>query len=318
MIILCGRKFKHCRWETLNLRGAEKRKLIVMTQKSKAIKRGKASYFMSILGVTLVLFLLGVIGWLVINTRTLGQHFKEEVEVNVYLRDPLAAADSAALVQYIAAKPYIKEYIFTTKSMAKVKYMADGNESWDGILAENPLPQSIDFKLKSDYLNADTLAHIRADLERQTYVTEVKYPELLVGGLDSKIKVVNWVLLGVSLLLLLAAIGLIDNTIRLAMFSNRFIIKTMQMVGATRWFITKPHDLRAILNGAVSGSIAVVGVMLIVRASKKMLPELSAIQDNSQLALLYLGMLALGILITLISTHTSVLKYLKKKLDDLY
>lgn len=289
-----------------------------MAEKTKAVKRGKASYFMSILGVTMVLFLLGVIGWLVINTRTLGQHFKEEVEVNVYLRDPLAAADSAALVQYIAGKPYIKEYIFTTKEMAKARYLGDGNESWDGILTENPLPQSIDFKLKSEYLNVDTLAKIKTDLEKQTYVTEVKYPELLVGGLDSKIKIVNWVLLGVSLLLLLAAIVLIDNTIRLAMFSNRFTIKTMQMVGATRWFIAKPLDLRAILNGAISGVIAIVAVLLIIRSAKKMLPELAAIQDNSQLALLFTGMLLLGILITLVSTHTSVLKYLKKKLDDLY
>jgi cell division transport system permease protein len=289
-----------------------------MAERTKTVKRGKASYFMSILGVTLVLFLLGVIGWLVINTRTLGQHFKEEVEVNVYLRDPLATADSAALVQYIAAQPYIKEYVFTTKEMAKAKYLADGNESWEGILTENPLPQSIDFKLKSEYLNADTLKNIRLDLEKQTYVTEVKYPELLVGGLDSKIKIVNWVLLGVSLLLLLAAIVLIDNTIRLAMFSNRFTIKTMQMVGATRWFIAKPLDLRAILNGAISGAIAIIAVLLIIRSAKRMLPELEAIQDNTQLGLLFASMMVLGILITLISTHTSVLKYLKKKLDDLY
>jgi|SRR5690606_6328136 len=289
-----------------------------MAGKTRIVKRGKASYFMSILGVTLVLFLLGVIGWLVINTRTLGQHFKEEVEVNVYLRDPLVAADSAALVEYIAKQPYIKEYIFTTKEMAKAKYLGDGNESWEGILTENPLPQSIDFKLKSEYLTAETLKNIQADLEKQTYVTEVKYPELLVGGLDSKIKIVNWVLLGVSLLLLLAAIVLIDNTIRLAMFSNRFTIKTMQMVGATRWFIAKPLDLRAVLNGAISGAIAIIAVLLIIRSAKKMLPELGAIQDNTQLALLFAGMMILGILITLVSTHTSVLKYLKKKLDDLY
>src|SRR5690606_30523739 len=233
-----------------------------MSKKTKAVKRGKASYFMSILGVTLVLFLLGVIGWLVINTRTLGEHFKEEVEVNVYLREPLAKSDSADLVNYIAAQPYIKEYIFTTKEMAKARYLADGNESWEGILTENPLPQSIDFKVKSEYLHPDTLLNIKQDLEKQTYVTEVKYPELLVGGLDSKIKVVNWVLVGLSLILLLAAIVLIDNTIRLAMFSNRFTIKTMQMVGATRWFITKPLDIRAIINGAISGAIAIIAVLL--------------------------------------------------------
>jgi Cell division protein len=289
-----------------------------MSKKTKAVKRGKASYFMSILGVTLVLFLLGVIGWLVINTRTLGEHFKEEVEVNVYLREPLAKSDSADLVNYIAAQPYIKEYVFTTKEMAKARYLADGNESWEGILTENPLPQSIDFKVKSEYLHPDTLLNIKQDLEKQTYVTEVKYPELLVGGLDSKIKVVNWVLVGLSLILLLAAIVLIDNTIRLAMFSNRFTIKTMQMVGATRWFITKPLDIRAIINGAISGAIAIIAVLLVIRAAKKMIPELSVIQNNTQLTFLFLGMMVLGILITLISTHTSALKYLKKKLDDLY
>lgn len=289
-----------------------------MAQRTKTVKRGKASYFMSILGVTLVLFLLGVIGWLVINTRTLGQHFKEEVEVNVYLRDPLVAADSAALVQYIAAKPYIKEYVFTTKAMAKAKYLADGNESWEGILTENPLPQSIAFKLKSEYLNADTLLNIKNDLEKQTYVTEVDYPELVVGGLDSKISVLNWILLGVSILLLLAAIVLIDNTIRLAMFSNRFIIKTMQMVGATRWFIAKPLDIRAIINGAISGIIAIIAVYALIRILINRVPYLSTIQDNTQLGLLFASMMILGILITLISTHTSVLKYLKKKLDDLY
>lgn len=290
-----------------------------MTETPKAsTKRGKPSYFMSILGVTLVLFLLGIIGWLIINTRTLGEHFKEEVEVNVYLREPLNPADSAALVQYITTKPYIKTYQFTTKEMAKKRYMADGNESWDGILTENPLPQSIDFKIKSEYLTPQSLAGIKTDLEKQTYVTEVKYPEILVGGLDSKIKIVNWVLLGVSLLLLLAAIILIDNTIRLAMFSNRFTIKTMQMVGATRWFIAKPLDMRAILNGAISAIIAIIAVNAIIKAAERTLPELKAIQNPTWLILLFTGMFVLGILITLVSTHTSVLKYLRKKLDDLY
>lgn len=289
-----------------------------MANAQKTTKRSKPSYFMSILGVTLVLFLLGLIGWLIINTRTLGAHFKEDVEVHAYLREPLAPADSAALMQYIAAMPYIKSYIFTTKELAKKKYLSDGNESWDSILTENPLPQSIDFKLKSEYLNVDTLKNIKKDLEEQTYVTEVDYPELLVNGLDSRIKIVNWVLLGISLLLLLAAVVLIDNTIRLAMFSNRFIIKTMQMVGATRWFIVKPLNVRAIINGAVSGAIAIAAVYTVIRVLKNMVPYLSAIENTTWLVFLFVGMMILGILITLLSTHTSVIKYLRKKLDDLY
>lgn len=289
-----------------------------MTEQTKTVKRGKPSYFMSILGVTLVLFLLGIIGWLLINTRNLGQHFKENVEVNVYLRDPLNPADSAALVQYIASRPYVKEYTFITKEMAKKRYMGDGNEDWGDVLTENPLPNSIDFKLKPDYVIADTLKNIKADLERQTYVTDVQYQQELVNKLNTNLNKVSMVLLGIAVLLGLVVIFLIDNTIRLAMFSNRFTIKTMQMVGATRWFIAKPMDIRAIINGIISGAIAILGVLAIIMFAYRIVPELKAIQDNVMLAVLFVSMLLLGVLITLVSTHSSVLKYLKKKLDDLY
>src|SRR6185436_4827898 len=116
-------------------------------------KRGKPSYFMSILGVTLVLFLLGIIGWLIINANKLGQHFRENIEVNVFIRENLNPKDSVALVTYIASKPYVREYIYTTKEMAKKKFMGDGGEDWDKVLQENPLPNSIDFKLKKEYVN---------------------------------------------------------------------------------------------------------------------------------------------------------------------
>ncbi len=281
-------------------------------------KRGKPSYFMAILGVTLVLFLLGMIGWLIINTRALGEHFKQNVEMNVYLREPLAAADSAALVQYIASQPYVKEYTFTTKEMAKKKYMADGNEDWSDVLTENPLPNSIDFKLMPDYVTSEAMKKIQEDLEKQTYVTDVQYQQELVSKLNTNLNKVSWILLGAAILLALVVIFLIDNTIRLAMFSNRFLIKTMQMVGATRWFIAKPLNTRAVINGAISGIIAVAAVYAIVVAAERMLPELKAIRDNSLLSLLFLGMFVLGIFITVISTHTSVIKYLRKKLDDLY
>ena len=281
-------------------------------------KRGKPSYFMAILGVTLVLFLLGLIGWLIINTRALGEHFKQNVEMNVYLREPLTPADSAALVQYITTKPYVKEYTFTTKEMAKKKYMDDGNEDWGDVLTENPLPNSIDFKLKPEYVNTQAMKDIQTDLEKQTYVTDVQYQQELVSKLNTNLNKVSWILLGAAILLALVVIFLIDNTIRLAMFSNRFLIKTMQMVGATRWFIAKPLNIRAIINGAISGLIAIIAVYAIVVSAERMLPELKAIRDDFWLTVLFAGMFVLGILITVLSTHTSVIKYLRKKLDDLY
>lgn len=212
---------------------------------------------MSILGVTLVLFLLGIIGWSVINANKLGSHFRESVTVSVYLRGDLNPKDSIALVQYISSKPYVAEYTYVTKEMAKQKYMDDGNEDWDKILTENPLPNSIDFKPRQEYVNIDSLTKIEEDLEQQTYVSEVTYPQALVDKLNKNIRTVSVFLLVVAIGLAIIVIILIDNTIRLAMFSNRFLIKTMQMVGATRWFIAKPMNVRAIINGAFSGLMAV-------------------------------------------------------------
>jgi len=291
-----------------------------MSQFGKASsKRGKPSYFMSILGVTLVLFLLGIIGLLIINAHKLGQHFKENVEVSVHLRGDLNPKDSLALVQYIASKPYVKEYTYVTKEMAKKKYLSDGNEDWDKVLTENPLPNSIDFGLKGEYVNSDTLANIKRDLEQQTYVTDVQYQGALVEKLTTNIRKISIVLLVVAIVLSLVVIILIDNTIRLAMFSNRFLIKTMQMVGATRWFIAKPMNVRAMINGAASGliaSVAVYGLVLIVQ--KFILPELKALQDTKATMLLFIALIILGVGITLFSTHRSVVKYLRMKLDDLY
>jgi cell division transport system permease protein len=273
---------------------------------------------MSILGVTLVLLLLGVIGWLVINANKLGGYFKENVEIKAELRGDLNPKDSVALMNYISSKPYVKSIQFITKEDAKKIFLGDGNKSWEGILDYNPLPNSISFKVKQQYINADSLSSIQSDLQRQTYVSEVTYPKALVDNLNKNIRRISIILLAIAALLAIVVIILIDNTIRLAMFSNRFLIKTMQMVGATRWFIAKPMNVRAIINGAISGIIAVAAVLLIIFIAEGFLPELKAIHDNSTLVILFIGLIILGICITLFSTHRSVVKYLKMKLDDLY
>ncbi|MBL0306071.1 MAG: hypothetical protein IPQ25_08540 [Chitinophagaceae bacterium] len=203
-----------------------------MSQSGKAsIKRGKPSYFMSILGVTLVLFLLGIIGWLVINANKLGDYFKESVEVRAYLRGDLNPKDSVALMNYISAKPYVKSIQYVSKEEGKKIYMQEESEDWSKVLDENPLPNAIYFRIKNQYVNLDTLTSIKADLEAQTYVSDVKYPEALVGKLNKNIQVVSIWLLVLVVIISIVVIFLIDNTIRLAMFSNRFLIKTMQMVG---------------------------------------------------------------------------------------
>ncbi len=290
-----------------------------MSQAGKAsIKRSKPSYFMSILGVTLVLFLLGIIGWLVINANKLGDYFKENVEVRAYLRGDLNPKDSAALMDYISTKPYVKSIQYVSKEEGKKRYMQEENEDWSKVLDENPLPNAIYFRIKREYVQLDTLNAMKADLEAQTYVSDVQYPGALVGKLNKNIRIASIVLLIVVIVISVVVIFLIDNTIRLAMFSNRFLIKTMQMVGATRWFIARPLNIRAIINGAISGLIAVAGVSLLIFVAEKILPELKIIHDNGTLVILFVGLVILGICITLLSTHRSVIKYLRMKLDDLY
>lgn len=275
---------------------------------------------MSILGVTLVLFLLGIIGWLVINANKLGEYFRESVEVRAYIIGNLSAQDSASLVQFIGAKPYVREVTYVNKEMAKKIYVGDGNdeEEMNTILDENPLPNSVNFKMKNEYVHIDTLTAIERELEQNPLISDVDYPKALVTDLNRNINRISFILLGIALLLCIVVIVLIDNTIRLAMFSNRFLIKTMQMVGATRWFIARPLNIRAVINGAISAIIAIVLVYLMTVVAENFLPELKALHETRTLILLFVVLLVLGIAITLFSTHRSVIKYLRMKLDELY
>lgn len=281
-------------------------------------KRSTPSYFMSIVGVSLVLFLLGILGWIVINANKLGQFFKENIEMDVYVRENVSPKDSAALVQYIAAQPYVKSYEYITKDAAKQRYMQEGNKDWGTLLDKNPLPASVDFKVRSDYAINDSLNRIKSDLLQNIAVSDVLFPQSLVSNLNNIISKISLILLAVTVVISILVIFLIDNTIRLAMFSNRFLIKTMQMVGATRWFIARPMDIRALLNGALSGILAVAGIVAVIFLTENRLPELRALRDYYLLALLFIVIIFLGIGISFASTHRSVIKYLKMKLDDLY
>jgi cell division transport system permease protein len=291
---------------------------MTQTGKASSSKRSQPSYFMAILGVSLVLFIMGMLGWIVINANKLGQYFKENVEVRVYLRENINAKDSTALTQYISSKPYVKEYSYVTKELAKEKFISDGNEDWKNILDANPLPASIEFTLRNQYVNVDTLANIEKDLTQNIAVSSVQYPRSLVTNLNNNVQRVTMILGIVALILCIVVIILIDNTIRLAMFSNRFLIKTMQMVGATRGFIAKPMDIRAIINGALSGLLAILGIIALIFFAERQLPELKAMRDTQWLVILFTALILLGILISFFSTHRSVVKYLKMKLDDLY
>jgi len=281
-------------------------------------KRSQPSYFMAILGVSLILIMLGVLGWFVINANKLGQYFKENVEVRVYVRENVSAKDSTALVEYIQTRPYVKSSEYVSKETARQKYLEDGNKDWVGVLQNNPLPASINFKVKSDYAVTDSMQKMQADLVQNIAVSDVQYPQSLVSSLNNIIRKISLGLLVLAVIISVAVIVLIDNTIKLAMFSNRFLIKTMQMVGATRSFIAKPMNIRAIINGALSGLIAVAVIIGVIIFAEKWLPEIRALRDYTLLSILFISIILLGMVISFVSTHRSVVKYLKMKLDDLY
>ena len=285
-----------------------------------AARRGNPSYIMSIFGVTLVLFLLGIVGWLVINAAKLGDYFRENVEVKVHLRGDVAASDSLALVDYFGKQPYVRSFSYVNKEEARKKYLADGNEDWAQILDYNPLPNSIYFNVKKDYVQVDSLEKITKDIQQTQgiLVTDVQYPKELVTNLNKNLRNISLILFAVAIILAIVVIVLIDNTIRLAMFSNRFLIKTMQMVGATRSFIARPLNVRAMINGAISAVIAIVLIYILITIAGNLKPEIKVVHSTSTMLILFIALILIGITITLFSTHRSVLKYLRMKLDDLY
>src|SRR5215813_8689637 len=233
-----------------------------MSQSGKAsIKRGKPSYFMAILGVTIVLCLFGIIGLITINSRKLIQNLKESVEVHVFLKQNVKDTARINLQNYIASKSYTRSIKYTDKETAKKEWLQSGGEDFTEFIDNSLLPPSIDFTLKNEFVDSAQLVNIQADIAQNPVVDEVRFPSAVVNSMMKNFRNIGIALAVVAILIAVMVIVLIDNTIRLAMFSNRFLIKTMQMVGATRWFIARPMDRRAIINGAISGVIATAAII---------------------------------------------------------
>jgi len=285
-----------------------------------SMRRGKTNYTYSIIGVAIVLFMLGFMGWIFLIVKQGSNIVKENVPVAAYLIT--GNKDSINVIKtYIEGQPYAKNVTYVDKQKAKQIWLKDGGEDWDKkILSENPLPESIDFYLRSQYVVEDSIAKIVSGITTRFggQVGDVQYKKALVGSLNKYADEAFLILVGITIVLSIIVIVSIDNTIRLAMFSNRFLIKTMQMVGATRGFIARPMDLRALLNGFISAVIAIVLLIGFVQLAETVLPDLKAIHNAQLTAVLFGIMIVLGVTISFFSTHRSVMKYLRMRLDDLY
>ncbi len=292
-----------------------------MAQFGKAsAKRGKPSYIYAIIGVALVLFLFGIVGWIFLNIRKTGEYFKESIQVHAWIERAATKNQIDTVKNYITSLPYVKDVEYVTREKAVDKWNAQNDTTWKKFLDNNPLPESIDFFVKADYMQQDTLAALGNYLTTnyQNVISEFQYPTDTVTYVSKFVKTAAiWVLI-IAIILSILVIISIDNTIRLAMYSNRFLIKTMQMVGATRGFIAKPLNIRALVNGLIAAGIAIVLLIAFIAVAEKLVPYFKVLHDNSSMLFLFICIIILGLVISFLSTHRSVLKYLKMKLDDLY
>jgi cell division transport system permease protein len=284
-----------------------------------SLKRSKPNYLYSIIGVAIVLFIMGIMGWLFINLHTIGDNFKEDIRISVYLKTAEKNTVNS-IQQFIASKPYAKNVEFVSKEKAKAIWNKENNEEWAQILDINPLPESVDFFAKAKYVNTDSLTKITSAIQNQfkNDIADIQYPKSLVTNLNERATKIGLIFLVLSVILCVIVIISIDNTIRLAMFSNRFLIKTMQMVGATRGFISKPLLVRALLNGLASAFIAIFLLFGLIEWASTQFPQIKNLQGIKSSILLFGGLIIIGVSISVFSTYRSVLKYLKMKLDDLY
>ncbi len=284
-----------------------------------ALKRSKPNYIYSIVGVAIVLFIMGIMGWLFLNLQSIGDSFKEDIRISVYVR----TTDKnivGKIQQFIASQPYAKNVEYINKEKAKAIWNKENNEDWAKILEANPLPESVDFYAKADYVNTDSLTKITAAIENtfSKDIADIQYPKNLVTSLNERATKIGVIFLVMSIILCIIVIISIDNTIRLAMYSNRFLIKTMQMVGATRNFISKPLLIRALLNGLISAFVAIFLLFGLIEWATTQFPQIGMLQGISNSLILFGGLILLGVGISVFSTYRSVLKYLKMKLDELY
>lgn len=271
-----------------------------------------------IISLALVLFMLGLLGLVIINAKKLSNHIKENVGFQVVLKDTTTNAELDILKQELSSSAYTKKVDFISKDEAAKKLQKDLGEDFITFLGYNPLLSSLDVKLNSDYANVDSLARFEKEIMQKHFVKEVIYHKDMIKQVNDNAKVISIYILVFSGLLLVVAVALINNTIRLSIYAKRFLIRTMYLVGATQGFIRKPFIFKGIRQGVIAGLLAGFLLAGFLVFSTRYIPDLLQLQDPNLLVLLFGVIVLLGILISGLSAALSVRRYLRLKTDDLY
>lgn len=281
-------------------------------------RRLRSSYFTSIISISLVLFLIGLMGLLVLNAKSLSDYVKESLNLSIILEDNAKEVEIRRLQKNLDASNFVKSTEYISKEAAANELKNELGEDFINFLGYNPLLAAIDVYLYAPYANTDSIAAIESTLREYSLIKEIYYHESLIHLINENIRKINFVILIFSGLLFLIALTLINNTIRISVYAKRFLINTMQLVGATRSFIRKPFLKRSTMHGIIAGLVAILLILGVLYFAQKEFQEIMKLQNLETLVFLFSSVILLGILFNYISTFFAVNKYLRMEEDDLY
>jgi cell division transport system permease protein len=278
----------------------------------------RSSYATTVVSISLVLFLLSLLGLLVLNTKKLGDFVKENIGFSVILKEKTREADIIQIQRTFDASVFVKETRYITPEQAAAELQEQLGENFLDFLGFNPLLPSIDLKLNAAYANPDSIAMIEKEFLNHPQVKEVYYQESLVHLVNDNVRNLSLIILVFSAFLFFISIALFNNTIRLLFYSKRFIIKTMLLVGATSSFIRRPFVFSGILHGLIGSLVATLMLFIVVYFAQREMPDIIGFTDYGTLGVLLLIIFGIGILLSWLSTLFAVNKYLRIDQDRLY
>ena len=281
-------------------------------------RRLLTSYFSVIVSITLVLFLLAFFMFLVLSTKKLANHFKEQVTVTILIKDKAKDVDITQLQKTLSVAPFVKSIKFISKEEAAETFSKDIGEDFVTFIGTNPLQNAIDLSLKAEYADPDKMQEIKRDLEQHTFVSEVVYDQSLVALIHENVNRIGFITLVFSVLFTFVSVLLINASIRLSIYSKRFIIKTMQLVGATRSFIRRPCIYTTVKLGIFSAFVAITFFSLALFSIIKSYPDFAVLLDATVLTVVFIGVFVMGILISWGSTFFATQRFLNLNTNELY
>ncbi|MFZ4263702.1 cell division protein FtsX [Sphingobacterium sp. HJSM2_6] len=281
-------------------------------------KKTKSVYVSTVISIALVLLMTGLLGLILVHAKNLSRYVKENIVLNVIVNENVNEGDVLSLQKDLEKDSYVLRSEYVSKELAAKNLKEDLGEDFVEYLGRNPLLPSIDIYMKEQYANSDSIQMFIDKIGKNSRIKEVVYQESLIDMVNKNIRVIGIVILAFTVILLIIAIALINNTIRLAIYSQRFLIKSMQLIGATKNFIRKPYIMYGIAHGLIGALIAILLLVLTLHFAQKQVPELVFLRDWFEFAMIFIIVLGLGILISGASTYFAVTKYLRAKSASLY